>query len=71
MRADFFESEVVIDVSGDQPVHLVRMAFTEHDLRALSVLLNAGAGAVGYGFTARTLSRHFIEAWRTTRELNG
>jgi hypothetical protein len=73
MRDDvrLFETELVIDVSGDEPLRLCRMVFTAHELRALSVLLNAGAGAVGYGFTARTLTRHFVDAWRMTEGRHG
>lgn len=65
-KPQLFETELVIDVSGFEPERLCRMVFTADELRAVSVLLNAGAGVVGYGFTARTVALHFSEAWLMT-----
>lgn len=72
MRAKYFERELVheFDDNGDV-VRYVRMTFTADELRAVSVMLAAGAGAVGYGFTANTIRDEFWDAWNQARHGGG
>ena len=69
MRPRFFERELIceFDDNGDV-VRLQRMTFTADELRAVSVMLNAALGVVGYGYAAKTIASQFEGAWV---ELNG
>lgn len=42
------------------------MTFTEWELRAISVMLTAALGTVGYTFTSKTIAQEFAEAWLET-----
>lgn len=72
MRAKYFERELVheFDDNGDV-VRYQRMTFTADELRAVSVMLAAGAGAVGYGFTANLIRDEFWIAWSEVRNGGG
>jgi hypothetical protein len=59
-----FEREVIHEFNDDgEAVRLCRMTFTEWELRAISVMLTAGLGTVGYTFTSKTIANEFAEAW--------
>ena len=67
MRAKYFERELIHEFDEDgEVVRYQRMTFTNHELRAIAVMLAAGAGAVGYGFTANTIRDQFWDAWAET-----
>lgn len=63
MQAKHFEREVIHEFTDDGPVRLCRMTFTEWELRAISVMLTAGLGTVGYSFTSKTIANEFAAAW--------
>lgn len=66
MQAKYFEREVIHEFTDEGPVRLCRMTFTEHELRAVSVMLTAGLGVVGHTFTAKTIANEFRQAWLET-----
>jgi hypothetical protein len=66
MPAKYFEREVIHEFTDEGPVRLCRMTFTDHELRAISVMLHAGLGVVGYSFTSKTIAKEFAEAWLET-----
>jgi hypothetical protein len=66
MPAKYFERQVIYEFQDDEPVRLCRMVFTEWELRAISVMLNAGLGVVGNTFTAKTIVNEFQQAWLET-----
>jgi hypothetical protein len=68
MQARYFERELIHEFDDEgNVVRLQRMTFTVDELRGIATLLAAGAGAVGYGFTANTIRDEFWEAWIETR----
>ena len=68
MRAKYFERELLLQISEEGNVERYqRMVFTVDELRGIAVMLSAGAGVVGYGFTANTIRDQFWEAWMETR----
>jgi len=65
MPGNYFEREVIHEFDDDgNPVRLCRMTFTDWELRAISVMLTASLGQVGYTFTSKTIAREFSEAWQ-------
>jgi hypothetical protein len=68
MQARYFERELIHEFDDEGNVlRYQRMTFTPDELRGIAVMLAAGAGAVGYGFTANTIRDQFWEAWMETR----
>jgi hypothetical protein len=69
MPAKYFERELIHEFDDNGEVlRFQRMTFTADELRGVCVMLSAGAGAVGYGFIARTILEQFQDAWA---ELDG
>ena len=67
MQAKYFEREVIHEFNDDgEPVRLCRMTFTEWEVRAISVMLQAGLGTVGHSFTSKTIVDEFRKAWLET-----
>lgn len=67
MQAKYFEREIVHEFNDDgELVRLCRMTFTEWEMRAISVMLNASLGVVGYSFTSKTIANEFARAWQQT-----
>jgi hypothetical protein len=66
MQAKYFEREVIHEFTDDGPVRLCRMTFTDHELRAIGVMLQASLGTVGYTFTSKTIANEFRQAWLET-----
>ena len=66
MQAKQFEREVIHEFTDEGPVRLCRMTFTEWELRAIGVMLQAGLGVVGNTFTSKTIVDEFRQAWLET-----
>jgi hypothetical protein len=66
MPDKYFEREIIHEFTDEGPVRLCRMTFTEWELRAISVMLNASLGVVGNTFTAKTIVSEFQQAWLKT-----
>lgn len=66
LPARYFEREVIHEFTDEGPVRLCRMTFTEWELRAISVMLTASLGTVGYSFTSKTIAQEFMDAWQET-----
>ena len=72
MQAKYFERELICEWDDDgNLVRLQRMTFTKDELRGICVMLSAGAGVVGYGFTARTIVQQFQKAWAEVEGYRG
>lgn len=67
LPARYFERQLIHEFNDEgELVRLCRMTFTEHELRAISVMLNASLGVVGYSFTTKTIAEAFSTAWQRT-----
>lgn len=72
MQARYFERELICEFTDDgELVRLQRMTFTKDELRGIALMLNAGLGVVGYGFTARLIAKEFQKAWAETEGYRG
>lgn len=65
MTDRLFETEVIYDVTEEEPERLCRMTFTADELHAVARVLNAGALSLNHR-DASTIALHFYEAWQTT-----
>jgi len=66
-----FQRRVVYAIAGDQGFeYMTEMRFTEHELRAIAVMLEAGMGVVGHGYVAKTITDQFTKAYRDTQRAN-
>lgn len=64
----FFNRRVTYSPEGFE--YVMEMTFTEHELRAIAVMLEAGSGVVGHGYTARVIVDQFTHAYRDTQRAN-
>ena len=64
----YFDRAVIYDTETKS--YMVSMTFTEHEVRAIAMMLEAGCGVVGRGYTATLIQDQFAKAYREVAREN-